>query len=524
MNSLSKCTTLSDSNDSQLCINSDLLTTDNTAMKLTSTIINNNDSTDRYVGNFKNELYSTNEQNEPMNLCIRDQSKSYYTQCSAEGNDMINNVYTSNINFHNINFVTDNKSNIVNSSNNSFYFADITNKINTGYLTNMNCITNNNMTLPDFKLPPESLNSVLRMNCNNIYQTINFNDNNHYNNIKSNSMYSTIRTPSPTIEKSKIDDVFLTSTPVWCNQIKNDTKMITFSRQDIKEQQCGKETSAMNINRVKWRKYSRHLNRLSNSRNKVLYAQRKIDHKLNNCLDGNRTSSDDINDNGSEDNRIRQCEKRSNGRRRRVGWRGTTICAKCGLIFEGMNHLNTHYSLVHGNFLASEFHSTQYSNNKTSKLLFQAQLDLLMSEKAIKDEHISVSTLANDIDNPNQKNSSPGNDKKDHCVNPTSNNLISEQLSEQVITKEIINNQQMKGYPCPRCNYTAKWPTELQKHVMVHANSRPFVCCVCATSYKWSWDLGRHFTNSHPNLPNPYKRQRIGKQCLQKQDNLLLNE
>ncbi|VDN17361.1 unnamed protein product, partial [Dibothriocephalus latus] len=62
-----------------------------------------------------------------------------------------------------------------------------------------------------------------------------------------------------------------------------------------------------------------------------------------------------------------------------------------------------------------------------------------------------------------------------------------------------------KGHMCPRCNYCAKWPTELQKHVVVHATIRPFACMICGNRYKWSWDLGRHFSAVHTSLPNPYK-------------------
>ena len=62
-----------------------------------------------------------------------------------------------------------------------------------------------------------------------------------------------------------------------------------------------------------------------------------------------------------------------------------------------------------------------------------------------------------------------------------------------------------KGHICPWCNYCAKWPTELQKHVVVHANSRPYACIICNNCYKWSWDLGRHFSTVHAGLPNPYK-------------------
>ncbi|CUT99617.1 zinc finger protein 40 [Echinococcus multilocularis] len=59
------------------------------------------------------------------------------------------------------------------------------------------------------------------------------------------------------------------------------------------------------------------------------------------------------------------------------------------------------------------------------------------------------------------------------------------------------------GYPCPHCDYFAKWPTELQKHIMVHSKERPHQCVICGLTYKWKWDLGRHFDKSHHHAVNP---------------------
>ncbi|VDP72557.1 unnamed protein product [Schistosoma mattheei] len=67
-------------------------------------------------------------------------------------------------------------------------------------------------------------------------------------------------------------------------------------------------------------------------------------------------------------------------------------------------------------------------------------------------------------------------------------------------------NMNMSGYPCPNCDYVAKWPTELQKHIMVHSKQRPHRCIICGLSYKWKWDLGRHFDKSHNRTMNPYKK------------------
>lgn len=60
--------------------------------------------------------------------------------------------------------------------------------------------------------------------------------------------------------------------------------------------------------------------------------------------------------------------------------------------------------------------------------------------------------------------------------------------------------------PAQGCNYYSKWPTDLQKHAKTHTSVRNEVCLVCGKSYKWKWDLGRHFENSHKQLPNPYKK------------------
>ncbi|TGZ47232.1 hypothetical protein CRM22_011048 [Opisthorchis felineus] len=73
----------------------------------------------------------------------------------------------------------------------------------------------------------------------------------------------------------------------------------------------------------------------------------------------------------------------------------------------------------------------------------------------------------------------------------------------------LARSMNTNGYPCPLCNYCAKWPTELQKHIMVHSKERPHRCIICGLSYKWKWDLGRHFDKSHHKSMNPYKKNGI---------------
>ncbi|CAI2729923.1 unnamed protein product [Schistosoma spindalis] len=531
MNSLSKCTTLSESTDSQLCFNSNLTTTTTTTTKTNdNTTFNENSSTETNLINSNKELSINNEQNEPINLCIRDQFKLNLMQHTNKMKIISNIVCANNIhdtsrynidcfgmNNFNGNNINDNYSY---SNNNSFYLTDLTNKMN----MNLYATT-------ELKLLPDSLNQFFMMNYNNIHHNFDYNSanitsttttttviDNNSNNIQGSSMYSIIRTPSPTVQQSHPGNEFLTSTPVWRNKLTDDIEILKIGRENLREQQNERDASTNEAEKMKWRKYSRQINRLYYSRNKIVRT-RKIHRKLKNHSDNNNIQKNPIsgeNANDIKENGVITCRTntRSICRRRRVGWRGTTICAACGLMFEGMNQLNTHYSHVHGSLLESECTFAQYSNSKTSKLLFQAQLDLLISEKEL--QHNSLTSTTNEKNFIPTTSTSVTTCKENHVNIPSIDSTVNHSVDKpnDQSNQQIINNQQIKSYPCPKCNYTAKWPTELQKHVMVHANSRPFICCVCATSYKWSWDLGRHFTNSHPNLPNPYKRQRIGKTIL----------
>ena len=78
--------------------------------------------------------------------------------------------------------------------------------------------------------------------------------------------------------------------------------------------------------------------------------------------------------------------------------------------------------------------------------------------------------------------------------------------AEGIEVNVSVGGSEEKHYKCSKCEYTARWPTELQKHAAVHSGERPYVCMVCASSYKWKWDLVKHFEKSHHSIPNPYKK------------------
>ncbi|KAA3676653.1 uncharacterized protein DEA37_0011429, partial [Paragonimus westermani] len=95
---------------------------------------------------------------------------------------------------------------------------------------------------------------------------------------------------------------------------------------------------------------------------------------------------------------------------------------------------------------------------------------------------------------------------KSHAVESMCSKLSAKQLHSEFEQNLIQGTVNPTGYPCPYCQYFAKWPTELQKHIMVHSKERPHRCVICGLSYKWKWDLGRHFDKSHHKDMNPYKK------------------
>ncbi|KAH9503533.1 hypothetical protein Btru_068133 [Bulinus truncatus] len=74
------------------------------------------------------------------------------------------------------------------------------------------------------------------------------------------------------------------------------------------------------------------------------------------------------------------------------------------------------------------------------------------------------------------------------------------------LSNQDLGASDSKSLKCKKCEFEAKWPAELQKHAVSHSEERPYVCMVCGSTYKWKWDLVKHFQKSHPNLPNPYRR------------------
>ncbi|CDS40176.1 gastrula zinc finger protein xFG20 1 [Echinococcus multilocularis] len=169
--------------------------------------------------------------------------------------------------------------------------------------------------------------------------------------------------------------------------------------------------------------------------------------------------------------------------RRRAGWKGLSVCAACFRPFGKMSDLNQHYMQKHHDLLKQEWTAALIKRQrrcyKTSN-----HRRLFCDQPQTQTE---VSTVETTSGNAAQSQS---------------------QLPTKTCDRLVVGTTEKsprKSHVCPWCSYCAKWPTELQKHIVVHANSRPYTCIICSNCYKWSWDLGRHFSTVHAGLPNPYK-------------------
>ncbi|VDD80249.1 unnamed protein product [Mesocestoides corti] len=165
---------------------------------------------------------------------------------------------------------------------------------------------------------------------------------------------------------------------------------------------------------------------------------------------------------------------------RRAGWKGLSVCAACLKSFPKMSELNQHYISKHKELLEREWTAALTKRQLRGCKATNRKQHLCDRPRAQKQPLVSAD-VSNRIPAP-------------HPI----------EMRSQSRT-EGMGKSSRKGHFCPWCNYCAKWPTELQKHMVVHDNSRPYSCIICSNCYKWSWDLGRHFSTVHAGLPNPYK-------------------
>lgn len=153
-------------------------------------------------------------------------------------------------------------------------------------------------------------------------------------------------------------------------------------------------------------------------------------------------------------------------------------CPFCEIKFENLVWLQRH--LLH-----------MHQNNEKAKQILET-IDLISTRRK------RVKTSHNSSNNNNNNNSSQNN----------SSAIDNQQPSAMVEFDEngmpIIEKDSTK---CTICSYETKWFSELQKHMRVHTNEKPFSCQLCSFRTKWKGDLNRHINKYHAKAVSELKDQ-----------------
>lgn len=67
----------------------------------------------------------------------------------------------------------------------------------------------------------------------------------------------------------------------------------------------------------------------------------------------------------------------------------------------------------------------------------------------------------------------------------------------QKVSAQEMPEQKPKVPTCNVCNYKTRWISELQRHMRVHSQEKPFQCHKCKYVCKWKGDLNRHLLKYH---------------------------
>lgn len=64
--------------------------------------------------------------------------------------------------------------------------------------------------------------------------------------------------------------------------------------------------------------------------------------------------------------------------------------------------------------------------------------------------------------------------------------------TEEELEKHLLNHAEHRPYKCPQCNKGFKQPCHLNQHLRTHTDERPFPCEVCHKSFKQACQLKQH--------------------------------
>lgn len=72
-------------------------------------------------------------------------------------------------------------------------------------------------------------------------------------------------------------------------------------------------------------------------------------------------------------------------------------------------------------------------------------------------------------------------------LSPSDKNNLAMDKSGKVTPSDIL-----LPYRCTRCEYRARWPSEITQHMKNHSDEKPYHCPRCSYKSKWKWDVVKH--------------------------------
>ncbi|XP_054710667.1 uncharacterized protein LOC129220295 [Uloborus diversus] len=206
-------------------------------------------------------------------------------------------------------------------------------------------------------------------------------------------------------------------------------------------------------------------------------------------------------------------------------------CPLCGMRFEHIAWLTKHLRRVHressqAKNIAAAFDLLKPNRRRPGKEyatdavlpMFQ---DVLKQNTKSSPEPSKPSMLSSLLKKPLHTFSSTVNrysSLKSKVYNSSQNALRQTKLPsyyEKPGAEESYEATGFKSKSVPTCNvcgYKTRWISELQRHMRVHSQEKPFQCPKCKYHCKWKGDLNRHLMKYHGiKVPTPGKKQNIPK-------------
>ncbi|XP_033754289.1 uncharacterized protein LOC117337419 [Pecten maximus] len=129
----------------------------------------------------------------------------------------------------------------------------------------------------------------------------------------------------------------------------------------------------------------------------------------------------------------------------------------------------------------------QLNSVKSNSTLKDIQ-DLIPSEdENLQDELYSKFGFNSPVSNETQKAMLEIMKKRLETGTPPDKNKLTMDKTGKVTPSDVL-----LPYRCPRCEYRARWPSEITQHMKNHSDEKPYHCPRCSYKSKWKWDVVKH--------------------------------